>query len=146
MGTLITVGLRLLLWCLLTGDLEAANVAIGLAVALALPRFRRGRPVPPLVLLRAVGDCLVALPQAYLEAWRMLRGQAAGDPVREEIVRLPAEGRGSALLVFLEVFRVTLTPFTLVLDLEPDGRHYRVHRLAYGRGSHPGECQPEEQP
>ena len=44
MARLITVALRLLIWCLLSGDLGTTNVAIGLAVALALPMGRHVSP------------------------------------------------------------------------------------------------------
>jgi multicomponent Na+:H+ antiporter subunit E len=34
--------------------------------------------------------------------------------------------------VFLDVFRITLTPFTIVLGLEDGGRRYRIHALTPG--------------
>ena len=133
MARLIVVGLRLLVWCLLTADLEAANLAIGLAVALALPQPRGHRHLPASLLARAILASLRAIPQAYAEALALLWRR----PGVERLELTPAEwpnGTGSmapphAVLVFLDVFRITLTPFTIALGMDPGGRHYRVHRL-----------------
>jgi multicomponent Na+:H+ antiporter subunit E len=38
-------------------------------------------------------------------------------------------GQGASLLIFLEVFRITLTPLTIALGIEPGARACRVHRL-----------------
>lgn len=62
MARLIVLAMRLLVWCLLTADLEAANLAIGVAVALALPQPRPNRSLPPSQLLRALSASLRAIP------------------------------------------------------------------------------------
>lgn len=116
--------LRLAIWLLLTADLDPVNVGIGLALALLLPRAR-SRPLPPGELLVALGRTLIAIPRAWFEALALL---LARDPVEREVLQ-PAGDRAVPLLVFLEVFRITLTPFTIALGLEPDGRHYRIHEL-----------------
>ena len=124
LALVLTTGLRLAIWLLLSGDMSRANVAIGLAVALLLPRAR-SQPLGLRELLVALGRCLLAIPQAYGEALTLMLG---GEPVEREILQ-PATDRPAPLLVFLEVFRITLTPFTIALGLAPDGSHYRVHTL-----------------
>ena len=127
---LLSTGFRLLLWCLLTADLSHLNLLIGLAVALALPRAR-SRPLPLRELLRALWLSLAAVPQAYGEALRLM---VAVD-LEERLIQEPVTNRSVPLLIFLDVFRITLTPFTIALGLEPDGQHYRVHALLPRRQS-----------
>jgi multicomponent Na+:H+ antiporter subunit E len=63
---------RLSIWLLLSADLEAANVAIGLAVALALPLPRRHRQLPLSELGRSLLASVRAIPLAYVEAAQLL--------------------------------------------------------------------------
>jgi multicomponent Na+:H+ antiporter subunit E len=121
---LLTIVFRLALWCLLTSDLSRLNLLIGLVVALLLPRAR-ARPLHLRALLRATTRSLLAIPQAYGEALRLIVAPA----VLEREASEPATDRTLPLLVFLDVFRITLTPFTIVLGLEDDGRRYRIHSL-----------------
>jgi multicomponent Na+:H+ antiporter subunit E len=124
---MITIALRLLIWCLLSGDLGTTNVAIGLAVALALPQARRSRHLPLRQLFRLLLACLGAIPVAYGEALRLL---LRGPRLEGRQETSPVTARGSALLTFLEVFRITLTPLTIALGVERGGRAYRIHRMA----------------
>jgi multicomponent Na+:H+ antiporter subunit E len=124
MARLIVVAMRLLVWCLLSADLEAANLAIGLAVALALPQPQ---------LLRAVLLSLRAIPQAYGEAFALVLRRPARERLEHTPVEWPSQGRSTthppAALVFLDVFRITLTPLTIALGMDAGGTSYRVHRL-----------------
>ena len=124
LALLLTTALRLAIWLMLSGDMGRANVMIGLAVALLLPRAR-SQPLSLRELVAALGRCLLAIPQAYAEALALMLG---GEPVEREVLQ-PATDRPAPLLVFLEVFRITLTPFTIALGLAADGSHYRVHTL-----------------
>ncbi|MGB5241040.1 MAG: Na+/H+ antiporter subunit E [Prochlorococcaceae cyanobacterium] len=121
---LLSVAFRLALWCMLTSDLSWLNLLIGLVVALLLPRAR-SRSLPLRALLRATASSLLAIPQAYVEALRLIVAPAVVEREASE----PATDRAQPLLVFLDVFRITLTPFTIVLGLEDDGRRYRIHSL-----------------
>lgn len=121
---LLTVSFRLGVWCLLTADLSRLNLLIGLVVALLLPRAR-SRPLPLRALARALGRSLLAIPQAYVEALRLMVGR---EPVEGEFHEATTDST-IPLLVFLDVFRITLTPFTIVLGLEDGGRQYRIHAL-----------------
>jgi multicomponent Na+:H+ antiporter subunit E len=132
MTPFLTIAFRLTLWCLLTADLRPVNLAIGLAVALLLPSHR-GHGLPPRQLAAAVGRTLRVIPQAYAEAFRMMRirhGQerlveiSASEPVGPGRSR-----RAPGLLVFLDLLRISFTPLTLVLGISGDGRHYLLHLL-----------------
>ena len=118
---------RLLLWALLTADLGLVNLAIGMGLALLLPHAR-GPSQPLAPTLRALWRSLLAVPLAYGEALALMVG---GDRERESWIERPASDPRNRLLVFLEVFAITLTPFTIVLGLSDGerGASYTIHQL-----------------
>ncbi len=132
MTPFLTIAFRLTLWCLLTADLRPVNMAVGLVVALLLPRVR-GHALSPRQLAAALGSTLRMIPQAYAEAFRMMRIRHG----QERLVEIPASEpvgpgrsrRAPGLLVFLDILRISFTPLTLVLGISGDGRRYRVHLL-----------------
>lgn len=113
--------LRLTIWFLLTANFSWANILIGIAVALLLPGLHK----TPIVLrdwLRVFGEIIVAIPQAYFEAFQiMLRPHTQEDVTMERVKphRTPA-------LIFLDIFLITFTPKTIVLKYHRDG-WYEVH-------------------
>jgi multicomponent Na+:H+ antiporter subunit E len=129
MGFLLSSVLRLLLWFLLTADSSAVNLLIGVALALLLPHAQGPRqPLGPL--LRALGQALAAVPQAYGEALALIAAGSGGSE-QERWLQQPASPPSQRLVIFLEVLAITLTPFTLALGLSRvDGLPiYRIHQL-----------------
>ncbi|APB32512.1 hypothetical protein GlitD10_0211 [Gloeomargarita lithophora Alchichica-D10] len=119
-GTLL---LRLTVWFLLTANFSGVNILVGVAVAVLLPgglRMRRNWPE----LGRGVGRIVRAIPQAYGEAMEMM----VRPHTREEIQIEPVAPNRTPGLVFLDIFLITFTPKTIVLNYqEPQG--YVVHYL-----------------
>jgi len=76
----------------------------------ALPRSRAIAVAPGLV-LGLVWKVIMALPEAYGEAIQMLSRHHG----RERLAIVPGSGSRSSLVVFLEVFLITLTPLTIAL-------------------------------
>jgi multicomponent Na+:H+ antiporter subunit E len=113
--------LRLVIWFLLTADFSVANIIIGIAIAFLLP----GRQKTPEALkdwLRVLGEIIVAIPQAYKEAFEiMLRPHKYEDITMERVK--PGRTPG---LIFLDIFLITFTPKTIVLKYHEDG-WYQVH-------------------
>jgi multicomponent Na+:H+ antiporter subunit E len=139
MVLLLSCLFRLLLWTLLTSDLSAVNLAIGVGLALLLPHARGPRePLAPT--LRALMRSLIAVPLAYGEAFALI---GSGDREEESWIERPAGDPRHRLLIFLEVLAITLTPFTIVLGLSNGerGPHYTIHQLRPRRGK-PEEVQP----
>jgi multicomponent Na+:H+ antiporter subunit E len=120
MGDLI---LRLVIWFLLTANLSLINIAIGVTIALLLPRSSvtktRLRD-----LLWGLGKIIVAIPQAYGEAVQLI----LQPHTEEEIVMERVQGRRSPGQVFLDIFLITFTPKTTVLNYHEDG-WYEVHQV-----------------
>jgi multicomponent Na+:H+ antiporter subunit E len=115
--------LRLVIWFLLTANLSVANIIIGVSVALLLP----GGPKSLGALkdwLRALGEVIVAVPQAYFEAFEiMLRPHRYEDFTLERV-----KPRRTPGLIFLDIFLITFTPKTIVTKYHEDG-WYEVHRV-----------------
>ncbi|NQV10634.1 MAG: hypothetical protein HQ527_05665 [Cyanobacteria bacterium] len=124
---LLTIGFRLGIWLLLSSDTSQFNLFVGVLLAVALPRSRAIAVAPGLV-LGLVWKVIMALPEAYGEAVQML-SQHHG---RERLGIVPGSGSRSSLVVFLEVFLITLTPLTIALGRLPDGS-YQVHQLERGK-------------
>lgn len=115
--------LRLTIWFLLTADLSLANILIGIAVALILPR---GYPSRSAIRdwLNVIGEILIAIPQAYFEALEiMIRPHLQEDTVMEQVRPNRTPG-----LIFLDIFLITFTPKTIVLKYHRNG-WYEVHRV-----------------
>ncbi len=115
--------LRLAIWFLLTADLSLANLIIGVSVALLLPRSRT-TPGALKDWLRALGEIVVAIPQAYIEAVEIILRPHTQEAVTMERVK-PGRTPG---LIFLDIFLITFTPKTIVLKYHENG-WYEVHRV-----------------
>ncbi|NES17459.1 MAG: cation:proton antiporter [Symploca sp. SIO3E6] len=115
--------LRLAIWFLLTADVSLPNIIIGVAVALLIPRrYTAGSFWKDW--LRVFGEILVAIPQAFLEAFEiMFRPHNHEDIVMERVKPQRTPG-----LIFLDIFLITFTPKTIVLKYHEDG-WYEVHRV-----------------
>lgn len=114
--------LRLVIWFLLTADFGIANIIIGVCVALILPR----RPSPGALQdwLRALGEIIIAIPQAYIEAVEIMLCPHQQEAIAMEQVK-PQRTPG---LIFLDIFLITFTPKTIVLKYHEEGQ-YEVHRV-----------------
>ncbi|MEN9217520.1 MAG: Na+/H+ antiporter subunit E [Gloeomargarita sp. DG_2_bins_126] len=118
-----TIVLRLTVWLLLTANFSGVNLLLGLVVAVLLPRGRRLRQNWP-ELARGVGRIMRAIPQAYGEAMEIMMRPHP----HEEIKIAPVPPNRPPGLVFLDIFYITFTPKTIVLNYrEPQG--YVVHYL-----------------
>jgi len=122
--------LRLSLWLLLTADLSWANIAIGIAISLLLPKFGPRSYAAPDVLkdwMHIFWEIIVAIPKAYYEAFEMMLYPHS----QEEITLEPTRLRRTPNLVFLDTFLITFTPKTIVVKHRPDGLQeiHRVHRV-----------------
>ena len=109
---ILNIILRLTIWFLLTADYSLANIIIGVGVAFLLPRSRTS-PGTLKDWLRVLWEIVVAIPQAYLEAIQiMLRPHN-----EEEIVRKRVKPRRTPGLIFLDIFLITFTPKTIVVNM-----------------------------
>lgn len=113
--------LRLSIWFLLTADLSLANILIGLSVALLLPRSVT-RPSVLKEWIQVMWKIILAIPQAYIEAIEMM----IRPHYYEEMVIEQVKPNRTPGLIFLDIFLITFTPKTIVLNYHKDG-WYAVH-------------------
>ena len=124
--------LRLAIWFLLTADFSWPNITIGIFISLILPQSYRSYKNPGELKdwLRALGEVIVAIPQAYIEALQIIISPHNGEDVIMEQVR-PNRTPG---LIFLDIFVITFTPKTVVLKYHQEGQ-YEVHQVIRRRKS-----------
>ncbi|MEL7502172.1 MAG: Na+/H+ antiporter subunit E [Cyanobacteria bacterium J06554_6] len=119
----LNIFLRLGIWFLLTADASLVNIIIGVCVALIIPQ-RFTRPSAIKEWLRVLGEILVAIPIAYKEAVEIMVRPHRLEAVTLERVR-PSRTPG---LIFLDIFLITFTPKTVVLNYREEG-WYEVHQV-----------------
>lgn len=119
----LNIILRLVIWFLLTADFSVANIVIGVAIAFLLPRsYLKSAPLKDW--LQTLGEIIVAIPQAFIEAVEiMIRPHE-----EEEVVSERVKPRRTPGLIFLDIFLITFTPKTIVLKYQEQG-WYQVHRV-----------------
>ena len=115
--------LRLVIWLLLTNDFSLFNIAIGVAISLAIPR----NAVSASKLkdwLQIIWQIIKAVPLAYLEAIQiMLRPHN-----KEDFIYKKVNPRRTSGLIFLDIFLITFTPKTIVSKYDEAGL-YEIHRV-----------------
>jgi multicomponent Na+:H+ antiporter subunit E len=124
-----------LAWILLWGNLSAANIISGLAVALLITLLLPMPMVPvegrlhPLSLLRFIGVVAWYLMASSVQvAWLAIK---PGPPPRSAVLRVRFATK-SDLVLALGVNAINLTPGTLVLEIDRDERMLYVHVLDVG--------------
>jgi multicomponent Na+:H+ antiporter subunit E len=117
------VVLRLIIWFLLTANVTIANIVIGLLIAFLLPRSSAS-PERLKDLIQGIWKIIVAIPQAYGEAIELI----LNPHTEEEIIMERVQLRRSPGLVFLDIFLITFTPKTTVLNYHEEG-WYEVHQV-----------------
>lgn len=115
--------LRLTIWFLLTANFTVPNIIIGVAIAFLLPRSLAS-PQRFKDIFLAFGKIILAIPQAYIEAVQLI----LNPHTEEEIIMERVQLRRSPGLIFLDIFLITFTPKTTVLNYHPEG-WYEVHKV-----------------
>lgn len=115
--------LRLTIWFLLTANFTVPNIIIGIAIAFLIPGLKK-TPTALKDWMQALGQVLVAIPQAYLEAIEMMF-RPHND---EEIIMERVKPKRTPGLIFLDIFLITFTPKTIVLKYHENG-WFAVHRV-----------------
>ena len=116
---------RLLIWCLLTSNFRISNLIIGISISVILPNVR----LPNLNLSFMAIELLktiIAFPKSIKESVDLIFLKN-----KEEVFviqRSSVEEDGSKFVNFLDLFRITLTPLSLVTRRK-DRKSWRVHTI-----------------
>lgn len=114
---------RLLIWCLLTSNFRISNLIIGITISVILPNVR----LPNLNLSFMAIELfktIIAFPKSIKESVDLIFLNN-----KEEVFvnqRSSVEEDGSKFINFLDLFRITLTPLSLVTRRK-DRKSWRVH-------------------
>lgn len=115
--------LRIVIWFLLTANFSITNIVIGVSVSLLMPYYR-SESIRLKDVVQGLVRIMVAIPHAYIESIEMI----CQPHKHEEVLMEKAKYRRSAALVFLDIFLITFTPKTIVLEHHEDG-WYSIHRV-----------------
>ncbi|MEA5553367.1 cation:proton antiporter [Anabaena cylindrica UHCC 0172] len=115
--------LRLTIWFLLTSDFSVTNIIIGVIIAFILPRGYTSR-AKLTEWLKVLFQVLVATLVAFKEAFEII----LYPHNQEEIIQEEVKHKHSSLLVFMDIFLITFTPKTIVVNHNKKG-FYEVHRI-----------------
>lgn len=126
-GSLI---LRLSIWFLLTADLSITNILIGVMIAFLLPRGYTS-PEKLKEWLRVIMKIIIAIPVAFKEAVEIM----LYPHYQEKIIMEKVKKKRSLPLIFLDIFLITFTPKTIVLNYHEEG-WYEVHEIIRRKKKH----------
>ena len=115
---------RLCCWCLITSNLELRNILFGLFICLLIPfgDFRK------LQLRALIPEILLTLRLPFDMVKESIQLMLIADP-QDAFVEEPVSVRtkqGSKYAEFLDLFRITFTPMSLVTRRQSDDK-WRVH-------------------
>ena len=124
MATFLNLVLTITIWLLITADLSWPNIILGVGIGLLLARMKSQQAVPLKKILSLLWDVVVAIPKAYIEAFEMI----LWPHQVERTTIMPGSSSRASEVVFLEIFLITFTPKTIVLD-QRKGGGYDVHQV-----------------
>ncbi len=116
---------RLTIWCLLTSNFRFNNLIIGIIISIILPTVR----LPNLniyLIFTEIVKTLIAFPKAIQESLYLIFLRNKKEVFINQRSAVPENG--SQFINFLDLFRITLTPLTLVTKRK-DKETWRIHTI-----------------
>ena len=114
---------RLAVWSLLTANFKISNLIIGIVISVILPTVR----LPNLKINLMITEFLktiIAFPKAIQESIYLIFLSNKKEVFINQESSVPENG--SQFINFLDLFRITLTPLSLVTKRK-DNNNWRVH-------------------
>jgi multicomponent Na+:H+ antiporter subunit E len=120
---------RLAVWSLLTANFKISNLIIGIVISVILPTVR----LPNLKINLMITEFLktiIAFPKAIQESIYLIFLSNKKEVFINQESSVPENG--SQFINFLDLFRITLTPLSLVTKRK-DKNNWRVHIIEGGK-------------
>lgn len=120
---------RLAVWSLLTANFKISNLIIGIVISVILPTVR----LPNLKINLMITEFLktiIAFPKAIQESLYLIFFRNKKEVFINQESSVPENG--SQFINFLDLFRITLTPLSLVTKRK-DKNNWRVHIIEGGK-------------
>ena len=122
----IIITFRLLLWCLMTSSFTVKNIGFGLVISCLIPfgqykNLQLRSVLPEIVLtLKLPIDMLI-------ESFKVMAIRRPRDKFTT-IKISPMAKKNSQLSIFMDIFRITFTPMSMVVG-RPDDDHWKIHTI-----------------
>ena len=125
----IVILFRLLLWCLMTSSFELKNLLFGLIISCLIPfgQYKRLqlRSLAPEILLT------LKLPlDMLIESVKLISIKHPVDHFKSVKMSNMAKNN-SKLSIFMDIFRITFTPMSMVIG-RADDEHWKIHMVLEG--------------
>lgn len=116
---------RLLIWCFLTSNFEVSNLIMGIIISAFLPSMKLPNLKISLIFVEIL-KTLIAFPKAIQESLYLIFFRNKKEVFKNQKSSVPENG--NQFVNFLDLFRITLTPLTLVTR-RTDNENWRVHTI-----------------
>ena len=114
---------RLAIWSLLTANFKISNLIIGIVISVILPTVRLPNLKINLMMTEFL-KTIIAFPKAIQESIYLIFLSNKKEVFINQESSVPENG--SQFINFLDLFRITLTPLSLVTKRK-DNNNWRVH-------------------
>ena len=122
----IIITFRLLLWCLMTSSFTVKNIGFGLAISCLIPfgqyKNLQLRSVLPEILLTLKLPIDMLIESVKVMAIRRPRDKFTTIKIS------PMAKKNSQLSIFMDIFRITFTPMSMVVG-RADDDHWKIHTI-----------------
>ena len=122
----VIITFRLLLWCLMTSSFTVKNIGFGLVISCLIPfgqykNLQLRSVLPEIVLtLKLPIDMLI-------ESFKVMAIRRPRDKFTT-IKISPMAKKNSQLSIFMDIFRITFTPMSMVVG-RADDDHWKIHTI-----------------
>ena len=120
---------RLAIWSLLTANFKISNLIIGILISVILPTVRLPNLKINLMMTEFL-KTIIAFPKAIQESIYLIFLSNKKEVFINQESSVPENG--SQFINFLDLFRITLTPLSLVTKRK-DKNNWRVHIIEGGK-------------
>ena len=120
---------RLAVWSLLTANFKISNLIIGILISVILPTVRLPNLKINLMMTEFL-KTIIAFPKAIQESIYLIFLSNKKEVFINQESSVPENG--SQFINFLDLFRITLTPLSLVTKRK-DKNNWRVHIIEGGK-------------
>lgn len=123
---------RLLLWCLMTSSFDIKNLLFGLTISILIP-FGQYKNLRLTSVLRETILTLKLPFDMLIESFRVMLIKNPQDHFTV-MEMSPMAKKNSKFSIFMDIFRITFTPMSIVVGREDD-THWRIHTVVSGEKS-----------
>ena len=123
---------RLLLWCLMTSSFDTKNLLFGLTISILIP-FGQYKNLRLASVFREIILALKLPFDMLIESFKVMFIKNPQDYFTV-IEMSPMAKKNSKFSIFMDIFRITFTPMSIVIG-KADDTHWKIHTVVSGNKS-----------